>query len=127
MFCSLTIRAAAPSSTWQVLDQRSRVELNWPLWVYGRRGQMARDLHWPTLEVSALRGDGERARLFGATRDRHWTDLIDPDLWLTDGKGGHWRCADAEVDDAGGVQWASAVNHLDPEYFTLGLEDEQEP
>ena len=67
------------------------------------------------LEVDALRGDGERARLFGATRDRHWTDLVDPDLCLTDGKGGHWRCADAEVDDAGGVRWASAVNHLDTE------------
>ena len=67
------------------------------------------------LEVDALRGDGERARLFGAARDRHWTDLVDPDLCLTDGKGGHWRCADAEVDDAGGVQWASPVNHLDPE------------
>ena len=67
------------------------------------------------LEVDALRGDGERARLFGAARDRHWTDLVDPDLCLTDGKGGHWRCADAEVDDAGGVRWASAVNHLDSE------------
>ena len=33
-----------------------------------------------------FRGDGERrARLFGATRDRHWTDLVDPDLCLTDG------------------------------------------
>ena len=67
------------------------------------------------LEVDALRGDGERARLFGAARDRHWTDLVDPDLCLTDGTGGHWRCADAEVDDAGGVRWASAVNHLDSE------------
>ena len=67
------------------------------------------------LEVDALRGDGERARLFGAARDRHWTDLVDPDLCLTDGKGGHWKCADAEVDDAGGVRWASAVNHLDSE------------
>ena len=31
----------------QVLDQRSRMDANWSLWVYGRRGDMQRDLHWP--------------------------------------------------------------------------------
>ena len=33
----------------QVLDQRSRATRDWPIWVYGRRGDMARDLHWPVL------------------------------------------------------------------------------
>ena len=35
----------------QFLDQRSRAAklAPWPLWVYGRRGDMARDLHWPQL------------------------------------------------------------------------------
>ena len=33
----------------QVLDQRSRVDKTWPLWMYGRRGDMLRDLHWPQL------------------------------------------------------------------------------
>ena len=33
----------------QLLDQRSRSERTWPLWLYGRRGDMARELHWPTL------------------------------------------------------------------------------
>ena len=31
----------------QVLDQHSRMDANWSLWVYGRRGDMQRDLHWP--------------------------------------------------------------------------------
>ena len=33
----------------QVLDQHSRLAKDWPLWMYGARGDMARDLHWPTL------------------------------------------------------------------------------
>jgi hypothetical protein len=35
----------------QYLDQKSRVAQGrgqeWPLWMYGRRGDMQRDLHWP--------------------------------------------------------------------------------
>lgn len=34
----------------QVLDQRSRADRrDWRLWVYGKRGDMQRDLHWPQL------------------------------------------------------------------------------
>ena len=33
----------------QLLDQRSRLDKDWPMWLYGRRGDMARELHWPTL------------------------------------------------------------------------------
>ena len=31
----------------QVLDQRARRHQDWPLWMYGRRGDMLRDYHWP--------------------------------------------------------------------------------
>jgi hypothetical protein len=44
-----TLPRSAKVTPEQVLDQRSRVEHDWPLWLYGRRGDMARDLHWPQL------------------------------------------------------------------------------
>lgn len=59
----------------QVLDQRSRVEREWPLWIYGRRGDMQRDLHWPVLVdgrlvskevVGELRRQGKDVNVSGA-------------------------------------------------------------
>lgn len=41
--------SAAKVTPEQLLDQTSRDERDWPLWIYGHRGDMARDLHWPTL------------------------------------------------------------------------------
>jgi hypothetical protein len=44
-----------------VLDQRSRADLNWPLWVYGKRGEMERDVHWPTLVDGSYYTSKEKA------------------------------------------------------------------
>jgi len=40
----------------QVLDQRARKDKDWPLWMYGRRGDMLRDYHWPQLIGGRLVG-----------------------------------------------------------------------
>lgn len=47
LFATLPRSAKATPEQW--LDQRARAERNWPLWTYGARGDMARDLHWPIL------------------------------------------------------------------------------
>ena len=47
LFASLPYAARVTPE--QVLDQRSRTAKDWPLWMYGARGDMGRDLHWPTL------------------------------------------------------------------------------
>lgn len=47
LFATLPRKAKATPEQW--LDQRSRAAKDWPLWTYGRRGDMSRDLHWPQL------------------------------------------------------------------------------
>ena len=73
------------------------------------------------LALSSLAGDEGTAPLFRATRDRCWTDLIDPDLCLAPTASAlrneprRWQAAEADVDDHGRVSWASWVHHLDSE------------
>eukprot|EP00854_Cymbomonas_tetramitiformis_P019204 gene19204-22957_t len=68
------------------------------------------------LEIDALCEGADEASLFSGTRDRYWTDLIDPDLCLTppgSAELARWQAAEAETDASGVVRWASWVNHLD--------------
>ena len=46
LFASLPLDAKVTPE--QVLDQRARIaKPPWPMWSYGKRGDMIRDLHWP--------------------------------------------------------------------------------
>jgi hypothetical protein len=46
LFASLPLNAKVTPE--QVLDQRARIaKPPWPMWSYGKRGDMIRDLHWP--------------------------------------------------------------------------------
>ena len=46
LFASLPLDAKVTPE--QVLDQRARIaKPAWPMWSYGKRGDMIRDLHWP--------------------------------------------------------------------------------
>jgi hypothetical protein len=38
------------------LDVGSRLERTWSMWLYGRRGEMRRDYHWPQMVNGSLVG-----------------------------------------------------------------------
>ena len=53
LFAGLPRAAKVTPEQW--LDQRARLKgANWPLWTYGRRGEMEHDLHWPVLVEGRL-------------------------------------------------------------------------
>uniref|UniRef100_A0A7S2GRY0 Uncharacterized protein n=1 Tax=Haptolina brevifila TaxID=156173 RepID=A0A7S2GRY0_9EUKA len=59
-----SLHADAKVTPEQMLDQRSRLKgAKWPLWVYGRRGEMLRDLHWPLKVNGVLIGKERVAEL----------------------------------------------------------------
>ena len=67
-----TLPRTAKVTPEQVLDQRSREERDWPLWLYGRRGEMQHDLHWPMLidgQLVSKEFAGELLRRTGRTLD----------------------------------------------------------
>ena len=62
-----------------------------------------------TTDLQRLRSHDEV--LFGGRRDSVWTDIIDPELCLTEDE--RWQTCEVDVSREGCVHWLSWVNHLE--------------